>query len=303
MLALLVAGKSNRAIAERLVVELGTVKSYLNQIYHKLNVRSRVQAIVRARELDLIAQPAVHSTGTSYIYVPSNPYKGLQAFQAADERDFFGRERMTARLLERLGSGKQPTRFLAVVGPSGSGKSSLVKAGLIPALWRGAVKGSERWFVAEMLPGSHPLDELEVALSRVAVDHRVNLGEQLQRDERGLLRAAQLILPNDGSELLLVVDQLEELFTLVTDEDQRQRFLALLGAAVGELLRDHTELVLPLSAEELEQAIARPADAQHIVFEEGLVAKIVSEVRYEPGALPLLQYALTELFEHREGCC
>src|SRR5262249_5383421 len=94
------------------------------------------------------------------------------------------------KLIKRMGESSEMSRFLAIVGPSGSGKSSLVKAGLIPALWQGKLPGSDRAFVVEMLPGNHPLDELEVALTRVAANQAGNLREQLARDERGLVRAA-----------------------------------------------------------------------------------------------------------------
>ena len=94
----------------------------------------------------------------------ANPYKGLRAFEEADAADFFGREALTERLVERL----RETRFLAVVGPSGSGKSSVVRAGLVPALRRGALPGSESWPIVEMFPGAYPLEELEAALTRVA---------------------------------------------------------------------------------------------------------------------------------------
>ena len=143
----------------------------------------------------------------------------------ADYRDFFGREKLIEKLLKRMGETSAMSRFLAVIGPSGSGKSSLVKAGLIPALWRGELSGSEKWFIAEMLPAGHPLDELEIALTRVAANQVGNIREQLARDERGLVRAAQLILPDDGSEIVVLIDQFEEVFTLVQDDAVRVQFL------------------------------------------------------------------------------
>ncbi len=343
VLALIVAGKSNREISQELVVTLSTVKWYVNQIYRKLEVRNRVQAIVRARELSLVIpavaeeENVVETAGGSISVVlpePFNPYKGLRAFQPADHRHFFGREELVEKLLGRLSEkensrrdGASP-RFLAVVGPSGSGKSSLVKAGLIPALWRGALPGSERWFVVEMLPGAHPLDELEVALLRVAANQSGNIREQLGRDARGLLRVAGLILPDDDSQLVLVIDQFEELFTLVEREEDRIRFMDLLLEATsgarsrvrvvvtmradfydrplhypefGELLRANMETILPLSARGLTRAIQRPSELVGVDFEEGLVPTIVEEIHYQAGALPLLQYALTELFERRQG--
>ena len=163
---------------------------------------------------------------------------------------------------------------------------------------------------------------------RIAADQARNLHEPLNRDQRGLLRASQLILPDDDSELVVIVDQFEEVFTLVEDEASRQQFLDLLYAAAtaprsrvrvlitlradfydkplhypefGEMVRSRMETILPLSAEELQRAISKPAEQVGVTFEEGLVAAIVSEIHYQPGALPLLQYALTELFDNREG--
>ncbi|MGH3054030.1 MAG: hypothetical protein ACRDL7_03515, partial [Gaiellaceae bacterium] len=251
-------------------------------------------------------------------------YKGLRAFAEDDADDFFGREALTEHLVERIAE----TRFLGVVGPSGSGKSSVVRAGLVPRLRQGALPGSERWYVAEMFPGAYPLEELEAALLRVGDKAPAGLLEQLERDETGLLRAVKQLLVDDDAELVLVVDQLEEVFTLVEDEARRTQFLALLERAVGdphaklrvvvtlradfydrpllysgfaELLRDYVEAVVPLKAEEFERAIAGPAERVGARFEPGLLSELVADVSDEPGALPLLQYALTELYERREG--
>ena len=333
VMRLIVEGKSNQEIANKLFVTVATVRWHIRQLYKKLGVRSRVQAIVRARELDLIATGTEGDTYRADATIPSlpepeNPYKGLRPFQVADSLDFFGREMSVARLIERMADQHRFSRFLAIVGPSGSGKSSLVRAGLIPALWQGKCAGSERWFVVDMIPGARPIDQLEVALTRVAVNPVGNLQEQLMRDANGLLRAADLILPQDTTELVLVIDQFEELFTLIDDENLRIHILNLLYAAVvdarsririiitlradyydrplhypefGEMLRTRMETILPLSAQGLEQAIVGPAQRVGVTFEAGLVATMVSEMHYQAGALPLLQYALTELFERRTG--
>ncbi len=272
----------------------------------------------------------------------SNPYKGLRPFQEADSDDFYGREALVHQLVSRLtlppspsereGRGGGEERFLAVVGPSGSGKSSVVKAGLIPALRRGNIPGAENWFVVEMVPGTHPLEELEAALLHVAVNPPPSLLEPLQKDERGLARTLKRILPamsgDERPQLLLIIDQFEELFTLVTDKAVRQHFLASLLAALadkrsqlrlvitlradfydrplqhpdlGELLRQRTEVVLPLTLAELEQAIIRPATRMGVRFEAGLATQIAVDVTDQPGTLPLLQYALTEMFEQRQN--
>jgi WD40 repeat protein/serine/threonine protein kinase len=254
----------------------------------------------------------------------SNPYKGLRAFQVVDADDFFGRSALIQQLVGRL----TDSRFLAVVGPSGSGKSSVVKAGLVPALQGGAIPGSDKWFVAEMVPGVNPFEELEKALWPVAVDPPPSLVEPMRRDNHGLLNVIRRILPKeDGAELLLVIDQFEELFTLVNDERQRDYFIDSLLTAVaepnsplrvlitlradfydrplqvqplGQWLKDNTEVVLPMSSEELALAIQEPAGRTGVLLEDGLLATIVADVSDQPGALPLLQYALTELFDRRQ---
>ena len=250
-----------------------------------------------------------------------NPYKGLRAFGEADAADFTGRDRLVDQLISGLGS----NRVLAVVGPSGSGKSSVVRAGLLPALRRGAIAGSTDWFVATLMPGAHPDEELEAALLRVASERPPGLLDVSRDGDRGISRALAQVLPENG-DLLLVIDQFEELFTLCQDEAERRRFLDGLAAAVteersrlhviltlradfydrplryesiGRLVRDATVPVLPLAADELERAIVDPAHAVGTEFEPGLVAEIMADVTDQPGALPLLQYALTELCERQ----
>ncbi|MDT8306246.1 MAG: protein kinase [Anaerolineae bacterium] len=333
ILELLGEGLSNQEIAAELVISLSTVKWYNQQIYSKLDVSNRVQAAMRARQLELIVGQSGGSgaadetaTSISYLAAPENPYKGLRAFLQADREDFYGREALVDHLLKMMAETKEP-RFLAVVGPSGSGKTSLVRAGVLPAIQDGRLPGSETWFTVDMVPGNHPLDTLEVALIKVAASQAGNLHEQLRRDARGLVRATELILPDD-SHLLLIIDQFEELFTLLDDEQERQHFLDLLATAAtdersrlyvvitlradyydrplrypefGKLLRSRMETLLPLGPKDLERAISAPAERVHVTFEPGLVAQIVSEMSYQPGALPLLQVALRELFERRKG--
>jgi WD40 repeat protein/DNA-binding SARP family transcriptional activator len=272
-----------------------------------------------------VANGAAAASVASAIPSPvRNPYKGLRAFDEPDAPDFFGREALVAQLLERL----EESRFIAVVGPSGSGKSSVGRAGLVPAVRGGSVRGSESWRLAELTPGAYPLEELEAALLRIAVNPPSSLIEQVAADDRGLLRAVKRVLPSDRSELLLIVDQLEELFTLVEDEAVRVQVLALLERAVrdpgsrlrvivtlradfydrpllyrgfAELMREGVVTVAPLSPDEIERAVAAPAQRAGIGLEQGLLAEIVADVLDEPGALPLLQYALTELFDRRDG--
>ncbi len=270
--------------------------------------------------------------GTSTVAEPAgpirNPYKGLRAFLEADAGDFFGREAVTKRLLRSLAENDPAARFLAVVGPSGSGKSSVVRAGLVPALRRGAIPGSERWFVIEVMPSRHPFREIENALMGLAVQPPPSLMEELERDELGLVRAVDRILPDPEAELLIVLDQLEEVFTLVEDKGERSRLLASVRAAAldpasrvrivatlradfydaplsvpefGDLLAARTEAITPMSPEELERAIVAPADRSGFAVEPRLLAEMITDVADRPGTLPLLQYALTELAERADG--
>ncbi|MBK8031743.1 MAG: protein kinase [Chloroflexi bacterium] len=276
----------------------------------------------------LITGPSTPATAGSTNAPVRNPFKGLRAFQSADAADFFGRDALINTLLSRLNAEGDTSRFLAVVGPSGSGKSSVVKAGLLPKIRAGALEGSDRWFIVEMTPGARPFEELEIALLRIAVNPPTSLMEQMQADERGLLRAVSRVLPSADSTLVLVIDQFEEVFTQLENEAVRRQFLTslltaiqesrgnlrvimtlradfydkpLLYADFGHLFRRCTEVVLPLNREELNEAITKPARMANLNLEPGLVEAITKDVGEQPGALPLLQYALTELYQRRRG--
>ena len=213
------------------------------------------------------------------------PYRGLIAFAAEDGDLFFGREEVVTSILERILDGG----FMAVVGASGSGKSSLVRAGLVPA-YRRVREGQ----VVVITPGTNPAAELERALAA-------------------------------GAPALLIVDQFEEVFTLCPDESARARFLddlmdlreatsavviALradfygrcavhprLAAAVAE----HQHLLGPMRSEELRRAIEGPARAGGLRLEAGLVDAMLADVEGEPGGLPLLSHALYESWGRRDG--
>ncbi len=219
------------------------------------------------------------------------PFKGLASFDVADADAFFGRERLVAELVARLPG----ATLLGVVGPSGSGKSSIVRAGLSAALASGALPGSEEWTQAVIRPGEHPLDELAGV-----------------RRERS------------GTRLLLVVDQLEEVFTLCRDDAERMVFLDALThpapdetfviavradfygrfaalPALAALLAENHVLVGPMRPEDLRRAIELPARKAGLSVESALVDALVADVVDEPGGLPLLSTALVELWQHRDG--
>jgi WD40 repeat protein/DNA-binding SARP family transcriptional activator/type II secretory pathway predicted ATPase ExeA len=252
-----------------------------------------------------------------------NPYKGLRTFDEADAPDFFGRAAAVAQLVERLASGD---RFLAVVGPSGAGKSSLVRAGLIPAVRRGATTDSEHWPIVVVVPGAAPFEDLAAALLSVARERQPNLATRLAAAPNALRETVEHLSP-DGGELLLVIDQFEELFVVVGEEardtfidslvsaitgaDSRLRVVVTLRAdffdrplrhaTLGRLLTSHTIVVPPPTPAEVAVAITGPAERAGAEVEPALVAQVVGEIADRPGALPLLQYALTEMYDRESG--
>jgi WD40 repeat protein/class 3 adenylate cyclase len=222
------------------------------------------------------------------------PYKGLAAFDESDAPFFFGRERLVGELAARtVGMG-----LLGVIGPSGSGKSSVVRGGLLPSLAVGLLPGSERWARAVLLPGKHPMDVLEAALSSRP----------------------------PGDRVVLVVDQFEEVFTTTADEAERigfiERLVALAGdpdgavivvtirgdyvghcapyPAFADLLASNLSLVGPMTSDELRRAIELPGRRVGLRVESTLVDALVGEIAEEPGGLPLLSTALVELWQARE---
>ena len=259
------------------------------------------------------------------VYI-ANPYRGLQAFQEMDSDKFFGRDGLVQQLLARLQDNNPLNRFLAVVGPSGSGKSSVVKAGLIPAIRDGKISDESDWFVTETVPGAAPFKLLTDSLLSIAVNNVSNLEQKLAQ-ENGFQEVVEQILPDDNSQLVLIIDQFEELFTNTTDDAIRTRYLDNLVQCItdtdsrvrviitlradfydkplqyrqfAEILRQRVETVLPLSPDEQKQVITQPAEQEGVYFESGLVELILSDIGEQPGTLPLLQYALTELFERRD---
>jgi energy-coupling factor transporter ATP-binding protein EcfA2 len=249
-------------------------------------------------------------------------------------------------LLDKLAE----SNFLAVLGPSGSGKSRLVLAGLLPALKAGALPGSEGWCYLTLRPGTRPLDALAVAVTTAASNissarfgSLLELRRALASDERALLLAADLLLTGralDEARIILVVDQFEELWTQALSnsatgpshaEMEQQHFVRLLLAAVGvpdgassrspliiiltlradflhhaaenpklaSLIGEHDVIVSPMSSDELCQSIERPAATGGGSFESGLVDELMGAVLNRAGALPLLEYALLELWKAR----
>jgi energy-coupling factor transporter ATP-binding protein EcfA2 len=246
-------------------------------------------------------------------------------FDEAHAEFFFGRERDVQRLVEKL----KTTHFLAVLGASGSGKSSLVRAGLIPALRVGALPPSEAWTICVFKPGSRPLTMLTAQLLHLSPgkDSMQATLDKMEKDDRTLHLAVAFSLANKPSgRIVWVIDQFEEIFTLCSHEKERASFLGnlLYASSIPDgqstvLLTMRADflpkcatwpdlatriaaqqfLVSPMDADMLRQAIEEPARHVTLGFESGLVDTILGDVASEPGALPLLEHALLELWKRR----
>lgn len=261
------------------------------------------------------------------------PYLGLEAFQEQHAQWFFGRTAMVQKLVDHL----RATKFLAVLGASGSGKSSVVRAGLVPALKQGALPQFKGMHYLIIRPGLSPLTNLAGELSRLhggSLESKLALARELAADPGALRHAATLISGSEGK-LILIIDQAEELWSLEpTDPTQRaawqereqQPFLDLITsvgttfegplvvilalrsdffhrtaehAGLREMIAEHDVIVGAMDESELTSAIVEPAQLAGCRFEPGLADQLIREVRGEPGALPLLQYTLLELWKRR----
>jgi WD40 repeat protein len=260
------------------------------------------------------------------------PYRGLLHFREEDAPFFFGRE----EAINKLSDAVQCRPFVAVVGASGSGKSSVVRAGLVPRL-----RGDHRtgWETVILVPTDHPLKALARALiplleptmgevDRLAQAAR--LAEHFRSGDVSFDDTVNRILERQPAtgRMLIVIDQFEELYTLGSDEETRRRFLdellavsvragskanvvlTLRGDFVGsalayrplsDRLQDAQINLGPMTRQELECAIRKPAEKVQLEFEPGLVRRILDAVGDEPGNLPLLEFVLKELWEQRHG--
>ncbi|WP_328779658.1 helix-turn-helix domain-containing protein [Streptomyces canus] len=228
------------------------------------------------------------------------PYRGLARFETGDSDLFFGREQITADLVDLL----RRRRFAAVFGPSGSGKSSLLRAGLIPVLRRAQEPGPRPAAIRILTPGGRPA-----------------------RSHAPLLAPA---IPRDGdakADTFVIVDQFEEVFTLCHDAAERARFIDLLLTArrpesrlrvllavrgdfygrcaehreLADALRDANLLTGAMSRTELRDAVVKPATAAGLTVERALTTRLVEEIADAPGGLPLLSHALLETWRRRRG--
>ena len=255
------------------------------------------------------------------------PYRGLASFDEEHAPFFFGREAYTQRLVEKL----KKRRFVAVVGPSGSGKSSLVRAGLVPRLKAGAMPGAAEWHILILRPGAHPAAALAGALLGLGPGVRLQpTVDGLATDERTLHLAVAAALADQPPEnrVLVLVDQCEELFTACRDRTERSAFLrnlryaAIVPAgpttvaitlradfyarlagdpAIAQLVQSDQLLLGGLTDDEFRLVIEEPARVAGLDVEEGLAETILTDVVRGPAALPLLEDALLETWRGRRG--
>lgn len=264
---------------------------------------------------------------------PPSPYRGLFAFQEQDAPNFFGRETFTRQLVEAV----HERALVAVVGPSGSGKSSVVFAGLLPQLRQEA-----NWIIVPFRPGSDPFWGLAAALipyleselsetDRLVETHK--LARSMRSGELFLDDVVNRILQKNSaaSRLLLLTDQFEELYTLCPEPELRYSFIdslldivelqpfkraptfnivftlradfleqVLAYRPMADVIQDADLMLGPMIREELSQAIELPAEKLGVTFEAGLVERILDDVGEEPGKLPLLEFALAMLWEQQQ---
>ena len=295
-----------------------------------LHLRALVRELLE-REAPVIAvQPVTPVTPAAGPPLWSgSPFPGLRAFTPVDAPIFFGRGRETDGLVSRLD--KPTVRFLTVVGASGSGKSSLVAAGLIPRLMAGAIAGSKDWVRVRFTPGEvgdNPFMALAIPfkdLLQPQGQQPRDLADRLEKNPATLVELRDLALAGkpDWAELLLFIDQFEELFTLAASryvgpfvewlrqaaQTERIRVVATLRAdfyhrcvewpALAELLRTGSYPLAAPGSGALHEMITRPAERAGLTFETGLVERILDDTGATPGALALLAFALAELYAAR----
>jgi YD repeat-containing protein len=259
------------------------------------------------------------------------PYPGLRAFRPEEADIFFGRERQTDQLLDKLAR----HRFLAVVGPSGCGKSSLVRAGLMPALTTGFIAAAgSHWHVAYMRPAASPLSSLADALMRVPILNeergahscgRAFVEATLRRGPLGLVDLVASSSLTPGANLVVLVDQFEELFRFTSGRplDEIEAFVAVLLASAAapdariyvvitmradflgdcaafhglpEAINDGLYLTPRLTREECAGSITRPARMFGTSIEDGLVNRLLNDCGPDPDQLPLLQHTLLRMW-------
>jgi len=255
-----------------------------------------------------------------------NPYRGLEAFRAEEHHLFFGREQVTAKLLKTV----RQKSFVAILGPSGSGKSSLLFAGLLPQ-----IRAEVNTFIFTLRIGQRPFRNVtDTLIPHLATNHlpttQLEESEKLaQALAKGQTKLSELITillaQNDEYQrCLLVIDQFEELYTLAQNDEQRpfmhmlsqanaSNFTILLTMRIDfleqatayrpftDILQDAIYILSPMTKTEYRQVIEKPAQQAGVFLETGLATRIIDDLSEAPGNLPLLAFTLTLLWEQQEN--
>jgi len=260
--------------------------------------------------------------------IPSSPYRGLFAFREQDAKFFFGRE----ELIKELVAAVQKRQLLAVIGPSGSGKSSVVFAGLIHEL-----RSQQGWLIGDFRPGDRPFRNLasslvpwlETNMSETDQQIEINKLDKAFRQKNLVLRdvIARILEKNSSNRLLLVADQFEELYTLCQNDSERQEFLkqlletvkpttnltliltlradflghALSHRPLADALQNADLKLGSMNRKELQDAIEKPAGLLGVKIQPGLTKRILNAVEEKPGYLPLLEFTLDQLWKKQKN--
>ncbi len=254
------------------------------------------------------------------------PYKGLESFDEDDFEVFFGREKLVHELINRV----KKSKTIFITGPSGSGKSSVIRAGLIHALKHGAIKEShsERWLYEAIKPGRDPIEALALAFSRMKSPELANYFRQHFVQKNTLNECIESALSNHKDQhLILFIDQFEEVFTQ-TSEEKAEVFINVLTDAMS--IENSRLLILfamrsdfisncannpklnaflnhqfiqigAMEPDELVSAIAQPALQVDLSIDTKLIVQIINDMKGEPGTLPLMQFALKDLFDAEQA--
>jgi uncharacterized protein YjbI with pentapeptide repeats/energy-coupling factor transporter ATP-binding protein EcfA2 len=341
--------------------------------YIRNHFKSSPQRAIFHNSGDVIELIRRHATPVAKPQISASdvcPYKGLEFFTEEDYEDFYGRTQLTDKLLAKVSQ----TNFLAVIGASGSGKSSILRAGLLYQLKRGQrISGSDQWHFHILRPGEHPLDSLALAFLDPAlsnIERATQLNQAKTLIQQGAEGLQNLVQATSASRVILIIDQFEEVFN---SPHKEQFFECILGAVdtfapfasqtthlskggtkggIGEQdpqthptplfkggsrgdrdlggnisklciiiamradffgkcveaeysglakrIQDSQIIITPMTDEELETAIAQPANRVGLEIEPELTQRMIADVQGSPGSLPLLQYTLTELWKQRQ---
>jgi|GEM_PF-44886 len=297
----------------------------LRGISYAKNLPSLIEALNgRPTDIEPVKEPPTETL--PQVANPRNPYKGLKSFKTNDSQDFFGRAELTENLVSLIDENSRQARFLAILGPSGSGKSSVMMAGVLPKLRE---EKPDLILLDTIVPGTDPLANLTITLARHLSEKTMHsIREDLDsHTTTGLDMLARQI---SDEAVVLYIDQFEELFTLVPDKTAQRHFIDLLVNATtnsdgvlfvllsmradfydgpanypafAALMEKHHALMTPMSLADLYDVVKLPAQLSDVglSFDEDLVTEMVFAVREEDGALPLLQFTLEQLFDQRDG--